>query len=343
MGKRTRQTTLPYKATKRTKYSKSGYKKKASKYKKKYKSLKRSGRLNGKAKKIATSHWLSFGKSSARNFGKKLSGMLKQITAPNIATVSDSGYINIPQGKQVYVNVCNAYTPYDILNVSGDTTTTKVYLDGCYQTTTYTNQNNFNVFIDVHDVGTKIDVQTASSGTTPSSAITTAAAQTGGTFEAPGQSLLGASTFVNMYSILKTTRLCLGAGETWNHVVNHNPDRMLTGAMMQPWSTAVINTQGIKGLTYYQLMVVYGGPVDLATATSALTGVTTGGVDSGNAGAALLSTPHISWITTKTYTYRSITDNTQNNASTNNLTTNTNYATYHVMEKDGDNQIETVG
>lgn len=259
------------------------------------------------------------------------------MTAPNTNGVADSGYVNIPQGKQVYVKVSNAYTPYDTQQYGTAATTVKAYQDYCKQSTLITNQNNFNVFIDLHDVSSKRDLELTTQD--PISAINSSASTTGSVFTAPGQSLLGAAEFVTDWNIMKTTKLCLAAGESWEHVIIHRPRKVVNGAVFAEM-TPTSNFQSLKGLTHYLIAVVYGGPVDLGTATTALTGVTTGGVDSGNVDSTKLNTPHISWITNKVYASRQINDNTQNNSQVNNLTSNVNYATYHVMEKDGDNNIE---
>lgn len=340
MGKNVRKRSIKRKYTprKRSKYipKKTRYSKKGRRFVKG-----KGSRAIGSPKKMATSHWLSYGKSAAKHVGPRISPLMKQLTAPNVQTVCDSGFLPLKQGKQAFAILASAYTPYDLVNASSVAVTTKVYLDNCYQSTTVTNQNNFNVFIDIYDIGTKYDyiLAAASGDASPVLSIGRAGANTGGSFDAPGQSIFGASEFVNLYNVLKTTRLCLGSGETWQHNTVHKPQRMWNGAKLDN-ITPGADSQYFKGLTTFTMAVVYGGPVDLGTATAALTAVTTGGVDSGNVNAANLNVPHISWITSKTYVSRNINDNTQNNAITNNLTTNVNYATYHVMEKDGDNNIE---
>lgn len=332
--KRKYQPKLNFRKRKRTKFvpKKRTFAKRSKRYAGKRKSM------FGAPRKSGTHGYIGFGKgiqSSRKPFIHKM----WKVLAPNQLGYCDSGYVNIPQGKQAIICTANAYTPYDLVNRLSVTAATRYMMDKCFQKTTYTNQNNFNVFVDIYDCLARKDCSDTSFD--PTNTITQSATASGGAFTAPGQSIYQAQVFTGYFKILKKTSLCMGSGETYQHVVTHKPRRIVKG----PFEVEFVETldkQSIGNLTYYQLAVVYGGPVDLGSATTALTGVTTGGVDSGNADATKLNVPHISWITSKTYTLSVVTDFTTNNAFTNNLTTNTNFATYKTMEDDGDANVEVV-
>lgn len=277
-----------------TKKTKKTYKKSSGKYKTK--------KLGGTAKKVGTSHWLSYG--TAQSFPKSKYAYLggKQ---------SVQSHFNVQRVGRIEGSVGIAGQSFDDVSVAYDTTSIKLLRDylfsnirndlmntssaggltgaslgnynaidditlllkNCKKTTTFTNQSNGNAYVDIYDLVARRDMGSA---TSPSTMWTNGLDQTNDPFNATAagngvqlQSFAVGSTpfqsqvFCRYWKVLKVTRLCLGAGETAEHVTKMSP--MKKWNMQWNTSDGTTNPTYFRGLTHVTMMVVRGQPTDLAS------------------------------------------------------------------------------
>lgn len=289
-------------STRAKKYSKKTYKSSSKGYKSKS--------IRQMAKKLTSSHYLSYGVSAIR----------KKYVAPGLTSSLKSQAYNswsdtygslsaATAGVQNVKIVCGIYTPYDIYKANADNLE-KYYLKTAQLTISMTNQCNAPVFVDVYDLAVRQDLNTASQFNTPSEAWTNT-----GTSTYYGADIFSCQEFCESFKILRITRINLTAGETAEHRCTYNANQVFK---QQDVLTFGVNPtkdeDAFVGLTHYVMMVTRGAAAD---------------ADDTTVGSAITK---VAYIVQKTYKFQAI-PNAANINTTNTVLPTT--AT-KIMELDGD-------
>jgi len=292
--------------------SKKTYKKKASYKKKSYKSSSKGYRpksLRAMAKKITSSHYLSYGVSNIRQ--KPSSAPIKNLLrGQGFVSWSDTyGSLSAATaGVQSYKTVCGVYTPYDI-NLANSTTLQKHYLVDAKLSITMINQCNAPVFIDLYDMVARGDLTTGTNFQSPSEAWASGGNPT----------YYGADPFANQnvtehFRVLRITRINLTAGETAEHRCNYNAHQIFKGEDIGEAIAATQDQGAYGGLTHFVMMVTRGAPAD---------------ADDTTVGSAITK---VDYIVQKTYKKQNIQQTSNTNTTQSTLGT----AATKIMELDGD-------
>lgn len=257
------------KAKKGKPYAKSkGFKKTSKKsYKKAYK---KKG-VNRKARKTGTHTWLSYGVGThhkTRPFIKKL----EKVLVTNIYTNNESGAIQPTTGRQQAAIVSSALTNDGLLlqvALASSNQSFKAIVKDVSVITTFMNQTNAPVFMDLYDIIAREDIRPGTTGivhnldpyqtwlhdptttTLPTYIDTTP-------FDAP--------SFVALWKVLRVTRINLAAAETCEHKTILKPNLL--------WNDARAYVMGSPGdpgsyggLTSFTMAVVKGSPCDAVNTT----------------------------------------------------------------------------
>jgi len=294
--------------------SKKTYKKKASYKKKTYKSSSKgykSKSIRQMAKKLTSSHYLSYGVSAIR---KKYvaPGLTSSLKTQGFNTWSDAyGSLSAATaGAQSIKTVCGVYTPYDVYKANADSLN-KYYLKTATLAITMTNQCNAPVFVDLYDMVARQDLNSASQFSTPTEAWTNA----GDNPTYYGADPFGVQGVTETFKILRITRINLTAGETAEHRCTYNANQVFSKQDLIAFAaTPTKDEDAFGGLTHYIMMVTRGAPAD---------------ADDNTVGSSITK---VDYIVQKTYKFQSVPNVTNDN------TVNTTLATTatKIMELDGD-------
>jgi hypothetical protein len=232
-------------------------------------STKTKTKLNQKANKTATHHWISYG-AGLKHKGKPLPKALSKINAPNTNYVNSVVRIPVPIGQQSAFNLASAYTPYDIAIFNPGVNATfiknsRVFLESCSQKILSTNMTNVNVFMDLYDVECRRDyLNTADPPSVWSTGLVDQ--NNAALISDVGSTPFASQLFTQLFKVKRITRVILSAGETHEHITYHKADWLWNHEVDgNPAVAAVNGQQGYKGLTNYTFAVSYGAPVNDST------------------------------------------------------------------------------
>lgn len=310
---------------KRVAYKKSKGKKYANKrskvstsYKKK-KVFPKASMGNSIAKKIGTSHWLSYAKTGypgLKKFNTKFNkGWIKTNgDVKNMVTVT--GVVANTVSLQAVAVVGSYYTPYDVKAYSTQSVYQRALFKSCSSVTTFMNQTNSPVFLDLYDMSSRKDIaETQTAFNNPYFAMATDISS----IFTYGVTPYMSATCCERYKINNVTRINLAPGETCDHVTSIKPMGVFKDGEAIP-ATPTIDLGSFNQLTHWTLAIARGCPADPLTNT---------------VGAASVK---IDYITRKLYTYTWLT-------LTSNTTTATNVlpaTAVRVMELDGDSNLQVI-
>lgn len=242
------------------------------------------------------------GTFSAYNMRRRMSSWNKQLKknlASNFTYANSSQRITSGIGSQNYYVVATTYSATDIATqFTSNNKTCKTILESCTENTIYRNQQKNDCYMTIYDIVARRDVS-PSNDYLPNNAWYAGLPDTGAATAmalAPGATPFQCPRFTQLFKIVKATHVILPAGGTHEHRVHYEPNRLINQEVIQ-------ESQNIRNLTHYTMVVIYGSPEnDAITQTQVSIGPTA-----------------IDVVQTKQYKWTYVADVITNNAYTNSL------------------------
>nr|WAE42971.1 MAG: capsid protein [Cressdnaviricota sp.] len=180
--------------------------------------------------------------------------------------------------------------------------TNKVLMKSCSSELMITNQDAANSNIIIYDIIARRDLATTSNLATPDVAWARSYGDEGATnsnWNIPGSTPFSADLFTQFYRVCKISHVTLGQGQCHTHRVKFSPNIIIDGELIQ------YNTNGLKGVTCFTMVVQSGFPQnDVTTKSQVSLGQTT-----------------LDFVYKKQYSYTWMSDNDTTYSTTNSLPT----------------------